>query len=390
MSSDLEYRIPAIDPAELLHAVREQQDDPGFKVLEWNARPIRYHQFIDTTGGLYQITGTGSGRDGHQAWSVVLKLLNNPKGNAERPRDIVYWKREYLAFQSRMLAELPAGLSVPRCFGTAEHGDTCWIWMEHIEESTAQRWNIEDFYRAARHAGRFAAAYLKGAPVPNHYWLSEPFFRGLLADDRELSTYLEPDAKWSVWESPLIREGFGEALLSAAMHIWREKRTFWEIQDKLPTVLCHNDFNRRNLMFHRDADGNEDLVAIDWALCGPGAVATDLGMLVLISSSFFEVEPEELADLEAAAIDGYFAGLADAGWKGEIELVKLGYLLSVVMRAPNIPISAAGRLSGEARSNVPAIWGRSPDEVLEGWVRLTEFLLSHAENARRLSNKLGL
>jgi hypothetical protein len=60
------------------------------------------------------------------------------------------------------------------------------------------------------------------------------------------------------------------------------------------------------------------------------------------------------------------------------------------MKAPNIPISAAGRLSEESGFDVRAIWGRSPDEVLAGWVQLTEFLLSHAEEACRLSNKLGL
>jgi hypothetical protein len=345
MSSISKSRSPSFRPAELFQAVREQQRDPSFQVLEWDIHPIHYHQFINTNAGLFRVAGTGSGRDGNQPWSIVLKILNKPKGDAEQPRCIVYWKREYLAFQSGMLARLPSGLSTPRCFGTVEDEDTSRIWMEHIVESSEQRWTMENFHRAARCSGRLAGAYLLGTPVPTHDWLSHPFFRGLLADSQNLSTLLEPGAKWSVWKSPVIREGFGDTLLSAGMKVWRKKRWFWDALDKLPTVLCHNDFNRRNLMFRKNDDGPEDLVAIYWALCGPGAIAADLGLLVVISATFFEVEPEEITDLEATALDGYCAGLADAGWEGGTELVRLGYLMTIVMKAPNIPISAAGRLS---------------------------------------------
>jgi hypothetical protein len=47
-------------------------------------------------------------------------------------------------------------------------------------------------------------------------------------------------------------------------------------------------------------------------------------------------------------------------------------------------------LPAEAGIDVPAMYGRSADAVLAGWVRLTEFLLSRADEARQLMGKLGL
>jgi hypothetical protein len=79
-------------------------------------------------------------------------------------------------------------------------------------------------------------------------------------------------------------------------------------------------------MFRMGADGREDLVALDWAFCGSGALGMDLGELVGTSAYFFEVEPTEVGELEATALDGYLASLGDTGWSGDPDVVRLGYL----------------------------------------------------------------
>jgi aminoglycoside phosphotransferase (APT) family kinase protein len=391
MSADSLTTSPVIDPTVLANVVRQQQRNPAFDILSWTIQPLSHEKIIDTTGGLFLLHGTGRDDHGLQAWSIVLKLLNNPKEWGQEPRNWMYWKRELLAFQSGMLAALPSGLSAPRCYGTTENDDNGWIWMEHIKESTDRRWSMEHFYRAARQAGRFAAPFLNGLPLPEAPWLSAPFFRSVFADGDWWATHMDPAAPSNAWQSPLVQHAFSDALRQGVLRIWAEKHHLWEAIDRLPQVLCHNDFHRRNLMLRAGANGQEELVALDWAFCGPGALGMDLGELVATSAFFFEIEPAEVGELEATALDGYLAGLRDAGWSGDSQVVRLGYLLSAALwMGATLPGWAAEMLPDERGVNVPAMYGRSADAVLAGWVTLTEFLLERADEARQLMGKLGL
>ncbi len=110
--------MPAIDPTVLTDVVRHDQRNRAFDILTWTIGPLSHEKIIDTTGGLFLLSGTGRDDHGTQSWSIVLKILNNPKEWAQDPRSWAYWKRELLAFQSGLLATLPIGLSAPRCYGT--------------------------------------------------------------------------------------------------------------------------------------------------------------------------------------------------------------------------------------------------------------------------------
>jgi thiamine kinase-like enzyme len=202
---------------------------------------------------------------------------------------------------------------------------------------------------------------------------------------------MDPTATTNAWQNPLVQQAFNEILRTGVLRLWAEKQNFWETLDRLPQVFCHNDFHRRNLLWRLDVDGPEELVALDWAFCGPGALGMDLGELVATSAYFFEVEIAQVSELEATVLDGYRAGLRDAGWSGEPQLVRLGYLLSAMLwMGATLPGWAAVMLPEEAGINVQAMYGRAVDEVLAGWVRLNEFLLERADEARYLSRNLGL
>jgi hypothetical protein len=325
-----------------------------------------------------------------RSWSIVLKILNNPKDWGQDPRHWGYWKRELLAFDSGLLGALPTGLTAPRCYGSIENEDSGWIWMEHIVESTGRRWSMDHFHQAARQAGRFAGAFLGGAPLPNAAWLSTPFFRSVYADGDWWATHMDPAAPTNAWQSPLVQRAFGDTLRSGVLRIWADKHRLCKTLDRLPQVLCHNDFHRRNLLLRIGINGQEELVALDWAFCGPGALGMDLGALVATSAYFFEVEPAEAGELEATALDGYLGGLRDAGWSGDARIVRLGYLLSAMFIGATLPGWAAAMLPDEAGINVPAMYGRSADAVLAGWVTLTELLLEHSDETGLLMDKLGL
>ncbi len=53
-------------------------------------------------------------------WSIVLKAVHAPLNHAD-PAHWNYHRREILAYQNGLLANLPGGLGAPRCLGITEH-----------------------------------------------------------------------------------------------------------------------------------------------------------------------------------------------------------------------------------------------------------------------------
>ncbi len=77
----------------------------------------------------------------------------------------------------------------------------------------------------------------------------------------------------------------GRARLSAAL-------------ERLPQTFAHFDSQRRNLMIRARSDGEDELVAVDWARCGLRPVG---------------------AQFDEAAFPAYLAGLRAAGWTGSVD-----------------------------------------------------------------------
>src|SRR5258708_29231246 len=152
--------------------------------------------------------------------------------------------------------------------------------MEHIVEWTDRGWSLAYFHGVAQLVGRFGGAFLGDVPIPDRPWLGAPFFRSIYADGDWWATYMDPTSPQNAWQSPVVQQAFAEPLQSSVLGIWTQKRRFFEVLERLPQVFCHNDLHRRNLMMRTRADGQEELIALDWAFCAPGAMGTDLGELV--------------------------------------------------------------------------------------------------------------
>jgi hypothetical protein len=390
MSADPQRALPTIDPTVLSAVVGSALGDPTLELLDWGIEPVDHEKIIETTGGLFLLRGAARGTQGSQPWSVVLKILNNPKEWAQNPHDWSYWKRELLAYGSGLLAALLSSIRAPRCYGTSEGPDQGLIWMEYVVEAGERRWSVEQFERAARHAGRLAGAFLTGTPLPEAPWLSRPFLRSAFAADGFWAPYMDPANPEGVWQSPLVQGAFDPALRAEVLRIWADKERFLTVIDRLPQVLCHNDFHRRNLIWRVGEQGQEELVAVDWSFSGLDALGMDLGGLVALSRFLFEIELAAAGELEASVLKGYLAGLQEAGWRGDPRLARLGYLLSTTLRLSTLPGWAALMLPPEAGVNVQAMYGRPADSVLQSWVRLTELMVEQGEETRSLIAELGL
>jgi hypothetical protein len=392
MAGDILEQLKAVDLAVLTEVVRKDQHNPELKILDWTVKPISHEKIIDTTGGLFRFSGQGRSTRGIEPWTVVLKCINDPKQWGQQPGEWAYWRREILVFQSDLLEQLPAGIRAPRCYGVMERENEAWVWIEHIHESTGKQWSLETFQRTARHLGRFQGTYLTGTQLPDHAWLSGPFFRSIWAEGDFWSGFMNPSSENNAWKSPIVQRAFNDRLKQRVLRLLDEKQVFFDANESLPQVLCHNDANRRNFMWsYSPQTGQEELVGIDWAFTGTGAVGNDLGELVGTSLYFFDYDPYDHGTLEAAILEGYLSGIADSGAVIDPRLVRLGYLLSLSFWwGASLAGWTAIMLPEDSGINVRAMYGHTAEEVLAGWVQLAEFYLDRVDEARSLIKQLGL
>ena len=374
--------IQTIDPSVLTDVARQAARAPDLALIDWSAAPLTHEKVIETTGGLYRFSGHG--RVGSQtiSWSAVLKIILRPQDDCLTPSELCYWERELLAYQSGSLSDLPPGLRAPRCYGSSESGQDAWIWLEDVQETVPRTWTLAEFQRAARRLGCFSGAYLAGRPLPSQPWLCPSIFRAFLADGEWWAKFSDPHSPKNAWQRPVVRQIFSEALRSRILKLWADKWEFIAANERLPQVFCHNDAHRRNMMLIAGAGGQEELVAIDWAFCGPGGVGNDLGEFIGTSLSHFEFDPAQAVELETAVLDAYLAGLREAGWSGDDQLVRLGYNISLALWwGATLPCAAAIELEGP-NLNVEAKYGRPLEAVKPGWTLLSEFALDRADQAR--------
>lgn len=98
-------QLQALDPAMLLDVVRQDRRDPSFAILDWTVEVLS-EKGAANPEGLWRFSGHGQNSSGVSPWSVALKVLKASGDNAE-PGLIGYWRREYLAYESGLLAALP-------------------------------------------------------------------------------------------------------------------------------------------------------------------------------------------------------------------------------------------------------------------------------------------
>ena len=392
MSDDLLEQLRGIDLAILTDVVRKDQQDPDLVVLEWRVERLGHEKIISTTGGLFCFSGQSQGIQGVQPWKVVVKCINNPTASKQDPRGWAYWQREILAFQSGFLAQLPAGVRAPRFYHVTDNENGAWLWMEHIQEVTGKQWSLDHFQRVARQLGIFQGKYLHDVPLIDQPWLSKFFFRDVWSPENFWSGFMNPTSEENAWQSPITESSFNAQHKSRVLQLLADKERFFDANDRLPQVLCHYDASRRNFMWSRSLQtGEVELIGVDWAFSGIGALGNDLGELIGTSIFFFEYSPADAETLEAAVLEGYLAGLVDSEVTIDPRLVKLGYLISLsVWMGLQLPGWAAWMLAPDSEVNVQAMFGHKSEDVLAGWVQLDSFCLDRADQARALIQQLDL
>jgi hypothetical protein len=378
MAQGMLAALRALDPHVLTEVVRRDQQEPDLEVTDWTVRPLSNKGVINPDG-LFLFSGEARAGEATRPWSVVLKRLKKPD-REQQPHEMWYWKREVSAAQSGLLDELPGPVVAPRCYGTREFEDSAWLWMEHIHDARGGPWTLDDFAFAAKQLGQFNGAYLTGTLLPSASWFCHKLVR-------QWTDLWDPDL--ADWENPYISRYISRDIRAQVAQLWAERERFYRALDRLPQVFSHFDYQRRNLFIRQNAAGHEEVVATDWAWCGTGPVGGDLYALVGASCIVFEWEPARVRELEEGVIEPYVAGLWDAGWDGDPDLVRLGYAAWIALHFGIAGPSGIGHWCIEKNEEaVATMFERSLDEAASGWATMCAFALSRADVARELMAKL--
>jgi hypothetical protein len=378
MSDGMLEKLKEIDPVFLTEVVRKNQNDASFEITKWNVKRLS-DKGVANPDGLWLFSGLGNSNKENRSWSVVLKIL--ARQNDEPPIDNHWhWKREFLLAQSGLANNLVGPVKGPQIYHSEEILEGAWIWMEHVEDHYPGPWTLDNYAFAAHQLGIWNGAYLTGTSLPTDNWLARQHHRSWLS-----GINFEED-----WQFSLNQKYVPDEAINRCKKLWDEREAFFKVLESLPQVFSHFDCQRRNLMIRTGKNQTNELVALDWAQCGIGAIGTELNWLVGMGTTLLEWPPSDIAVLDETAFQSYVRGLLNTGWSGDVNIVRLGYvaMLSVFIGCA-FPGLSMFWCSPENRSFALQIFGMAGEDLFFETLPVLYYALDRADETRLLMKKLG-
>jgi hypothetical protein len=312
-------------------------------------------------------------------WSVVLKLLRHstdgsPAWQSGEPVDHwYYWRREANAYESGVLQRLAPSLRAPHCYGVFDRPDgSCAIWLEDLGAMPAgTSWDLHRYGLAARDLGRAQGRLARAGDLPDESWLAREWLRHYVERREAAVAQIEDPSQWG---HPLVRELLGSETRHECRAIWDEREDLLAVLESMPLTLVHSDLHPRNL-FGSDAE----TVLIDWGFVGRGHIGEDPGNVVFDAVLDFFVDPHQVHQLQTVLVDGYLAGLSEAGWSGDPEAVPRAMAAAGAVKYFWIPPAMASA----AASGSPTLNRRPLEEAFRHWAPLVPEIFAARRAALR-------
>jgi hypothetical protein len=286
--------------------------------------------------------------DGHADWRAIVKRTRGPGLRAAR--------RELNAYRSGLADPNPVhGLRAPTLLAWNEDAAEVEIWLEELHDVLGGEWPVERFGEAAWHIAAFDA-WTADQPLPPDFDSEDAWAERHGQPERVGEKLTELDAlRWSRGAKDVMDalgdDGFRrtEALIASTQDRIERLAAY-------PQTPLHHDLVRSNLFALEDGG----TAAIDWENVGRGPLGVDLAPLVVGSVRRGEASSDDLGALERAVLDGYVAGLRDAGTERETD-VRTAYRLALGLRW-HVVIGAIGTALDPT---ITGIRGSRPDEPRE-------------------------
>jgi hypothetical protein len=319
------------------------------------------------TGGIWRVRGP--------AGRAVVKLATAAGGGdrawatSDRRHHWNAWRREVLAYQSGFAASVyaDAGLGAPRLLAAVEpRPGVVALWLEDVAGLPGARWPVSRLAGFAERLGRAQAGW--AGRDPPHPWLSRRWLRQYVAS--------KPIREPVPWEHPLAAAVWPAEVRAGLRRLWERRDQLLAIAEALPQTTCHLDVWPMNLIA-RGGPGDE-IVLLDWAFAGAGAVGEDVGNLIPDSVADGLIDPGLLPEIDQAVTGGYLAGLRAGGWRGQDAQVRRAIAVTGAAKYCWLAPRMLRRLAG---GGGPGFYDRRGDEqvvagrlgmltLVAGWGRL--------------------
>jgi Phosphotransferase enzyme family len=379
MAETMLEKLNALDPAFLAKIVGMDQNNPSFEIKEWSVKRLS-DKGITNPDGLWLFNGIGNDGKRSRPWSVVLKIIQSHEQELP-PSAPNHWKRELWAINSGFLEALHGPVKTPRFYRVEESVNEVWIWQEFVEDCRPDPWVLEDYAFAAYQLGKWNGRTSSMKSFPEHPWFARQHY---------YSWYTEanPERDFEFW----LNQKYIVGETRRRYHrLWAEREMFYHVLDTLPQTFSHFDSQRRNLFIRKGNENQDELVLIDWAQCGLGPLGAELFFLTGMSAGLLDWPLAALPELDKATFESYLRGLNEAGWSGDVDIVRLGYVtwLSVWFGVvfPNI---VALWCAPDFRPYGLQFFGFAEEDLCLQWLPLLSYSLDCADEARFLMKKLGI
>jgi hypothetical protein len=299
-----------------------------------------------TTSGIFRLHGLVKLDNELKPWCVILKIIKPDTAEKDNAEHHNYWRREALVFESGILKEFPDSVYAAEHYWVEEQQDgTVWLWMEYVEGEYAN--TVEQFAYIARQLGRFNGAYLTGLrPLPDQEWICRAWLKSWTTASRMYAPNMEDYASRVSTEEDRHTWTWYQEIL-------RNLEDAIDSLQRLPRVLAHQDLSQMNmLLVQQEANGNR-LVLIDWQFMSLSGIGEDLGKLYGVNLSLGIIPPDQYIRFQTSVYDAYLEGLREAGWRGNAQLARYGFCLSMALRSVwEVPqyFSVMAQLENEPRN----------------------------------------
>lgn len=285
-----------------------------------------------TTAGRYWVAGTAETPAGPTPYRLFVKHVHSwsrspmfadvlPE-HAEAAEAGVPWRTEPLVYRSDLGDRLPAGLSMPRALGVFDLDDlSAAVWLEEVFHQP-RAWDLPRFQRAAYLLGRLAASR-QVAPlrdVGEFAWSVHDYVFGRVA------LQVLPILAGDVWQHPLVAGAFDHDLRERILAAAELAPAYADELATFPTLNGHGDASPNNLLPGPTADS---FVLIDFGYWHALPLGYDLSQLVVGHVQLGLRGCDDLAELDAACVRAYTAGLADEGLVVDESAVRRAHALQL-------------------------------------------------------------
>ncbi|MET7279416.1 aminoglycoside phosphotransferase [Kribbella sp. NPDC005582] len=288
--------------------------------------------------------------------TAIRKRLRRPVGASEGPwaastdpRHWNYWRREIEVYRDEELrAQLKAaglvlpeaevvedgGGAVPKPEGVAGSGSPeaevvdgggAVLMLEDVAGLPGTEFGFAEHGALARACGRWQAR-----ASGEREWTSRGFLR-TYSTTRVVPWELVDDD--DAWRQPLIAETWPPGLRRAWRELLANRERLLKLVESSPRTRCHLDIWVSNVIQRPDGE----FALLDWAFTGDGALGEDIGNH--IPDAVFDLfwPAERQAELADVCVTNYLAGLGEAGWRGDSDVVRRAVLASGVKYAWLLP-----------------------------------------------------